>query len=316
MDLFSSIEKFISKGASLVGGAEITFALNNSEERQQILVSPQENTYEYIYEGREAIEGTVTVTPNRTPLLHSGATIQFLGELFLEFGDTEIFTSKQKNLQEEGEITEPITFSFSFKDIPKPFESYKGHHVRLRYFLRFELDGVTKKEYPVWIRNYQIGPPKEISKKGEEIKMDIGVKDQLHLEFHCAKTVFHTQDVIIGKVFFMLVKVKIEIMEIWLIKEEYSEGGTPIKKEKVICEHQIMDGAPLKGEVIPLRLYLERYNLTPTYQSVLKKFNVKYYLKLILLDVASRRYFRKQEITLWRSRPSPSTTKTSSDLDI
>ena len=36
-------------------------------------------------------------------------------------------------------------------------------------------------------------------------------------------------------------------MEIWLIKEEYSEGGTPIKKEKVICEHQIMDGAPLKG---------------------------------------------------------------------
>ena len=89
IDLSSSfscvVQQFISKGASLVGGAEITFALNNSEERQQILVSPQENTYEYIYEGREAIEGTVTVTPNRTPLLHSGATIQFLGELCLLF---------------------------------------------------------------------------------------------------------------------------------------------------------------------------------------------------------------------------------------
>ncbi|CAB4041570.1 vacuolar sorting-associated 26B [Paramuricea clavata] len=54
------------------------------------------------------------------------------------------------------------------------------------------------------------------------------------------------------------------------------------------------------GESIPIRLFLAGYDLTPTFKDVNKKFSVRYYLNLVLIDEEERRYFKQQEITLWR----------------
>jgi vacuolar protein sorting-associated protein 26 len=54
------------------------------------------------------------------------------------------------------------------------------------------------------------------------------------------------------------------------------------------------------GESVPVRLMLSPYDLTPTYRNVANKFNVKYYLNLVLVDEEERRYFKQQEIHLFR----------------
>jgi vacuolar protein sorting-associated protein 26 len=54
------------------------------------------------------------------------------------------------------------------------------------------------------------------------------------------------------------------------------------------------------GESIPIRLFLSGYELTPTMRDVNKKFSVRYYLNLVLVDEEERRYFKQQEIILWR----------------
>lgn len=61
-----------------------------------------------------------------------------------------------------------------------------------------------------------------------------------------------------------------------------------------------MDGAPVKGESIPIRVFLAGYDLTPTMRDINKKFSVRYFLNLVLMDTEDRRYFKQQEITLWR----------------
>ncbi len=62
-----------------------------------------------------------------------------------------------------------------------------------------------------------------------------------------------------------------------------------------------MDGAPVRGESIPIRLFLNGFEaLSPTYKNVNNKFSVKYYLNLVLVDEEDRRYFKQQEIQLWR----------------
>ncbi len=48
------------------------------------------------------------------------------------------------------------------------------------------------------------------------------------------------------------------------------------------------------------RLYLSPYDLTPTYKDVHNKFSVRYFLNLVLVDEEDRRYFKQQEITLYR----------------
>lgn len=48
------------------------------------------------------------------------------------------------------------------------------------------------------------------------------------------------------------------------------------------------------GESIPIRLFLGGYDLTPTMKDVQKKFSVRYYLNLVLIDEEERRYFKQQ----------------------
>jgi hypothetical protein len=59
------------------------------------------------------------------------------------------------------------------------------------------------------------------------------------------------------------------------------------------------------GESIPVRLFLTPYELTPTYRNINNKFSVKYYLNLVLVDEEDRRYFKQQEITIYRLLETP-----------
>lgn len=52
--------------------------------------------------------------------------------------------------------------------------------------------------------------------------------------------------------------------------------------------------------LLACRLFLSPYDLTPTYKDVHNKFSVRYFLNLVLVDEEDRRYFKQQEITLYR----------------
>jgi vacuolar protein sorting-associated protein 26 len=90
-------------------------------------------------------------------------------------------------------------------------------------------------------------------------------------------------------------------MEISIIKRETSGSSqNSYTENETLAKYEIMDGAPVKGESIPIRLFLGAYDLTPTMRDIQRKFSVKYYLNLVLVDEEERRYFKQQEIILWR----------------
>lgn len=63
-----------------------------------------------------------------------------------------------------------------------------------------------------------------------------------------------------------------------------------------------MDGSPIKSEVVPVRMYLGQFDLTPTYKNIDGIGSVRYFLDLGLYDEDERRYFKQHEIYLWRDR--------------
>eukprot|EP00116_Pleurobrachia_bachei_P004580 sb/3464842/ len=106
---------------------------------------------------------------------------------------------------------------------------------------------------------------------------------------------YHLNDVIVGKIYFILVRIKIKHMELSIIKRETTGSGPNTYNEnEQISRFEIMDGAPVRGESIPIRLFLSAYDLTPTMKDVNKKFSVRYYLNLVLVDEEDRRYFKQQ----------------------
>ncbi|XP_017727622.1 PREDICTED: vacuolar protein sorting-associated protein 26B [Rhinopithecus bieti] len=262
----------------------------------------REEKYFLFYDG-ETVSGKVSLAlknPNKR-LEHQGIKIEFIGqiELYYDRGNHHEFVSLVKDLARPGEITQSQAFDFEFTHVEKPYESYTGQNVKLRYFLRAtisrRLNDVVK-EMDIVVHTLSTYPELNSS-----IKMEVGIEDCLHIEFEYNKSKYHLKDVIVGKIYFLLVRIKIKHMEIDIIKRETTGTGPNVYHENdTIAKYEIMDGAPVRGESIPIRLFLAGYELTPTMRDINKKFSVRYYLNLVLIDEEERRYFKQQEVVLWR----------------
>ncbi len=79
--------------------------------------------------------------------------------------------------------------------------------------------------------------------------MEVGIEDSLHIEFEYNKSKYHLKDVIVGKINFLLVRIKIKHMEIAILKKENTGSGPNAYSETdTIAKYEIMDGAPVRGK--------------------------------------------------------------------
>ena len=97
--------------------------------------------------------------------------------------------------------------------------------------------------------------------------MEVGIEDCLHIEFEYNKSKcvsfnqvnisaahnstlcrYHLKDVIVGKIYFLLVRIKIKHMELSIIRRE-TTGSPPnqYNESETITKFEIMDGAPIRG---------------------------------------------------------------------
>ncbi len=265
-----------------------------------------------MYIGNEDIKGVVQLRKPKgkkvIDISHNGIKIELIGqiEMFHDRGNVFQFVTLEKELEPAGQLSDEKDWSFEFKQVEKQYESFNGLNVRLRYFLRFTIfvrrslsNFVKEKDF--WVHNYQVEP-----ETNNPIKMEVGIEECLHIEFEYNKSKYHLRDVVIGKIYFILVRIKIKHMEVSIIKRESTGTGNNMYNEsETLIKFEIMDGAPVRGESIPVRLFLNSCveHLTPTYRTIHTKFSVKYYLNLVLVDEEDRRYFKQQEIILWRKPP-------------
>jgi len=292
-------------GINFGGGAEIDIILDDADNRKMAEVKDENGRKErfYLYYDGESVAGKVNVTLHRKTgrIEHHGIKIEFVGqiELYYDRGNHHEFLSLVKELARPGELTQNTSFDFEFSQVEKPYETYTGANVRLRYFLRVtivrRLTDMTK-ELDLAVHTLATYP-----EMNNPIKMEVGIEECLHIEFEYNKSKYHLKDVIVGKIYFLLVRIKIKHMEIAIIKRETTGSGpNTFHENETIAKYEIMDGAPVRGESIPIRVFLAGYDLTPTMRDINKKFSVRYYLNLVLVDEEERRYFKQQEITLWR----------------
>ena len=297
---------------SLFGfGKVLTVDLTHAAGDAQKMVSvknEQGTAHEHLplFASGSTIAGKVHVAPvPGKKVEHKGIKVELIGqiEMYHDRGATIDFLALSRDLAPAGELTTPQSYTFEFKHVEMQYESYHGINVRLRYFLRVTTSrsyaGNVTREFKIWTRNPVAMTP-EIN---NSIRMEVGIEDCLHIEFEYAKAKYSLQDVVVGKIYFLLVRIKIKHMELEIRRRESTESGsgTAHNESETIAKFEVMDGAPVRGESIPVRLFLSPYDLTPTYKSVNNRFSVKYYLNLVLVDEWDRRYFKQQEITLYRS---------------
>ncbi|OVA01670.1 Vacuolar protein sorting-associated protein 26 [Macleaya cordata] len=281
----------------------ITFADGRTRKQVPLKKENGQTAMVPLFQSQENIVGEVSLEPIQGKKVeHNGVKIELLGqiELYFDRGNFYDFTSLVRELDVPGEIYERKTYPFEFSTVEMPYETYNGVNVRLRYILKVTIS----RNYVSNIVDYQdfvVRNYTPLPSINNSIKMEVGIEDCLHIEFEYNKSKYHLKDVIIGKIYFLLVRIKIKNMELEIRRRESTGSGPNTYVEtETLAKFELMDGAPVRGESIPIRLFLSPYELTPTYRNTNNKFSVKYYLNLVLVDEEDRRYFKQQEITVYR----------------
>eukprot|EP00262_Sarcandra_glabra_P012437 TRINITY_DN3206_c0_g1_i1.p1 TRINITY_DN3206_c0_g1~~TRINITY_DN3206_c0_g1_i1.p1 ORF type:complete len:258 (-),score=29.30 TRINITY_DN3206_c0_g1_i1:227-1000(-) len=228
----------------------ITFADERTRKQASVKKENGQTAMVPLFQSQENIFGEVCIEPIQGKKVeHNGVKIELLGqiELYFDRGNFYDFTSLVRELDVPGEIYERKTYPFEFSTVEMPYESYNGVNVRLRYILRVTISrnyvNNIVEYHDFWVCNYTPLPVINNS-----IKMEVGIEDCLHIEFEYSKSKYHLKDVIVGKIYFLLVRIKLKNMELEVRRRESTGSGPNTYVEtETLAKFELMDGAPVRG---------------------------------------------------------------------
>ncbi|KAK7197914.1 vacuolar protein sorting-associated protein-like protein [Novymonas esmeraldas] len=272
-----------------------------------------------LYGWREPVKGRVVLTPTGSSYAHFGVVVELIGvaSTFREV-ETRVVFMRQERQFEPDTLREPTPFEFTFS-APKEHESYRGIFAKVCYYVQATVKQRIKSpsvREEVWVHRIDTALSesqpdasahmtyfRETCFGPASIAMDVGVDNVLHIEFRYDKKIFHMTERVLGKVTYKVADMDIAYGEVGLVRKEFLAPGqaTESMEAETLQKFEVMDGTPIVGEVVPIRLSLKSVpRLTPSYKTVENLFSVRYFLNLVLVSQEGRRYFKQQEIQLYR----------------
>ena len=252
---------------------------------------------------KENIEGKIIIFTNGNNFSHNGINIHIVGviENKINHNKNSNFILLTKDISPPSKLNNEIySFQYLFNNVEKNYESYRGINFNVKYLIRLNIE--TKFKTLMWEREFGVIKPEKkeaLEILNDPIEMNVGIENFLHLTFILDKTKYSTKDVITGRIVFKNVTFKLKMMALEIIKKETDNRGQ-ICNNLTLCKFEIMDGAPIKNEIIPIRFFLSPYELTPTYKNINNIFSVRYYINLVIYDSNNKRYYKQHEIILYR----------------
>ncbi len=235
---------------------------------------------------------------------HKGIKLELLGviENLKDKKDSLKFISLTNELESIGMLNKEVTtYPFKFSNVQKLYETYRGNTRNVKYLLKLSIE--TKFRSLNWEQEFAVINPRPASildSDNQQIKLEVGIEEWLHLIFDVDCRKFGLKDVAHGRVTFKKVSIRLKSMEIQIIRKETPNTANAQPDSTVITKFEIMDGGPIKNETIPIRFFLKPYDLTPSLTNINNKFSVQYFINIVLTDVEDRKYFKQHEIFLHR----------------
>ena len=306
---------------------EINLKSNGHKSYKYITKDNKIIEYPTFYDNDE-ISGNIILKLNNTKsLIYEYVSINICGILTIDSQNSKIKTEIYKECQEltgkksPNIITNEITnFSFNFTPKIKPYETYIGSLLQIRYYINAIIKTNNTNSPPLIEKQIEIVclklPKKEIcdkiylkEKNKEKKEINIGVENVIHVRINLLKTKFFLDDVIIGKI--KIIKSEIELNSIFLtIKREekyYQLDDIKVKNED-LSNYEIAEGFIEQGDELCFKYFLKNIkNLTPSYDyknDNNNKISVKYYLCFCFNDEQGYQFFKHIEIDIYRMNVS------------
>ena len=258
-----------------------------------------------LFYDKEDISGKIILKlPQGKTFEHKGIKVELMGIIQSTSDPNDIlkFISLNSELESIGILSKEVnTYDFKFSSVQKQFETYHGQLKNIIYLLKVTIDTSFRTlSYEQEFAVYNPEPLSILSENNTPIKLEVGIEDWLKIVFEIDSSHYDIKGLIVGRVTFKKVSIRLTSMEVQIIKKESINAQDAQPIDQVIIAYEIMDGGPFKNEVVPIRFYLKPYCLTPTMNNVNNRLSVTYLISLVLVDIENRQYFKKHEITLHR----------------
>jgi len=223
-----------------------------------------------------------------------------------EHGHDDVFLSHKMTIKAgPGSLSEDSSFEFRFHAPAMELDSYYGSLFQCRYFVRAlvrrsgTLFGSNiKRDHDFYVLN-----PRKMGRR-QSVALQVGVEECLHIRFEYFDCNIPLGGCLEGKVTVLSNHLKILSMRIQLIRREMVRTAVhrpEILSTAVLGEYEVMDGLPGDGEVIPIRMFLQRFKGVTNTQ-IRANHSVRYFANLGLIDADGRRYFKNCEIFIVRTK--------------
>lgn len=244
-------------------------------------------------------------TKNGSSFSHKGIHFYFTSILVPNTGKPiNLTTPLHIQISESSSINPMFECNMPQLTIPANIQTYHGELFSVKHMLQF----VVKKsfgsvEYSEEIKAFSYAP---CVSKLQPLCVRVAVTENVRIDLVINRRKFELRDVILGGAHFLLVALKITKFEVSLVAQEVMEvSGKPVKHKNTINTWGVTDGAPVKGEIIPFRLYLSPLNLTPSVVDQTKGFSVSHFLYFTIFTTSGQKYYKSLQIKLgkWTSMP-------------
>ena len=299
------------------------------------LNSVNHNPFEYItkenkiikyptFYDNDEISGNIELKLNSNKsLIYEDVSIFLYGKITITNSTTskivtEIFKESQDLTEKKSPniITNEITnFNFTFSPKVKPYETYIGNLIQINYCIKAIIK-TNNVNYPNLIeKEIDIAcmkPGKKIicdeiylKRKENNIEINIGVENIIHVRLNLLSVKLFLDDVIVGKI--KIIKSEIELNNIYMTikkEEKYYQLDNVLVKNEDISNYEIAEGFIEQGDEICFKYFLRNIkNLTPSYDykdDNKNKISVKYYLCFCFNDSQGYQFFKYIEIYIYR----------------
>jgi vacuolar protein sorting-associated protein 26 len=233
-----------------------------------------------LYVHGDIIKGKFSIDlPTGTSVSHNSVTISLIGSYEGPNSPTTTpFLSKVLQVLPAAKLSQSVKSPFTFDRIPFPITSYYGTTLNLVYSVHCSLHGTpyaAKKSLCVLRSEEYVETP---------LCKQIGIVNVLHIQVRLKSTVIDPRGCFVGLVNLPLAKIRLVALCFQLMRKE---TGREVHEE-VIAKFEVLDGATVKGVLIPVRFYVAGLGLWPAPKD--QRGTVEYGMRVFGLDERDEQY--------------------------
>lgn len=233
-----------------------------------------------VYAHGDTIKGKLIVDISK-PCQHKGITIWLIGSYDMGNGLPTLpdFFTKTLQILPASNLTSSIKVPFSFDKVTLPNGTYHGNRINMNYRIECRVGNDVKV-----VKQFYFVRPKDI--EPAPLAKGIGIANILHIEVILQSVTVDPRVGFIGCVYFALTKMRIVSVYMHMIRiERFLE-----KNEVTLAKFEVLDGAPVRGTMIPLRFYTGNLDLWPAPKD--NNFVIEHVLRLHAVDEKGEVYIR------------------------